>query len=48
MLMFESANFDESVFGEPDSFASTEIPTGIWRSAPAPTSAWVISWLGWS
>ena len=44
MLMFESANFDEAVFGDPENSASTGTRTATWHSASARTSAWAISW----
>ena len=44
MLLFESANFDESVFPNPDQFQTDRIPTATSPSASELTSVWAISW----
>lgn len=48
MLMFESANFDETVFEDPENFRIDRNRTATWHSASARTSAWATSWPGWS
>lgn len=39
ILLFESANFDETAFGDPDNFRIDRYPTITWHSASVPTSA---------
>ena len=49
MLMFESANFDEAVFGDPGELPHRpQTRTATWPSASARTSASATSWPAWS
>ena len=48
MLLFESANFDETMFETPMNSTFAETPTATSHSASARTSVWAISWPVWS
>ena len=48
MLLFESANFDETLFENADSSTFAETPTATSHSASARTSVWATSWPAWS
>ncbi len=49
ILLFESANFDEKVFDDPEQLRHHPLSrTTTWRSASAPISVWATSWPAWS
>ena len=48
LLLYPSANRDERVFDDPETFDITRTPTTTWPSGSAPTSAWATGWPAWS